>query len=157
MKNARLDRAVSTERTGAGVGLLVLLGILTAFDSMSIDMYLPAFTTIQDSLGFASGTMQVSLSVFLLGLAVGQSVSGPLVDGYGRRIPLLVGIAIFGLAFAMVALADGSGIFLAGRFLQGLGGAAGLVIPRAIVSDLYDSAEATKIFTLLIQIQLISP
>ena len=152
MKNAE-----ATATGAAGIGLLVLLGILTAFDSMSIDMYLPAFPAIQDSLRLDSGTMQMSLSVFLLGLAVGQAVSGPLVDGYGRRIPLLAGIALFGAASAFAASAGSMEMFMAGRFLQGLGGAAGLVIPRAIVGDLYDSAGATKIFTLLIQIQSISP
>lgn len=157
MKNALAERATPEEKAGAGLGLLVLLGILTAFDSMSVDMYLPAFTIIQDSLGFASGTIQMSLSVFLLGLAVGQSVSGPLADGYGRRVPLLIGIAVFGVASAMVAFADGAGMFMAGRFLQGLGGAAGLVIPRAIVSDLYNAESATKIFTFLVQVQSISP
>lgn len=144
-------------KAGAGIGLLALLGILTAFDSMSIDMYLPAFTAIQNDLHFDSGTMQMSLSVFLLGLAVGQAVSGPVADAFGRKTPLLAGIAVFGLASALAAWAVNVEMFMAGRFLQGLGGAAGLVISRTIASDLYDAENATRIFTLLIQIQSISP
>lgn len=146
-----------TAKAGAGIGLLVLLGILTAFDSMSIDMYLPAFTTIQTSLGLSAGTVQLSLSVFLFGLAAGQAVSGPLVDAYGRKTPLLAGIVVFGVASALVALSGEGGMFLVGRFLQGLGGAAGLVIPRAIVGDLYAAANAAKIFALLVQVQSVSP
>ncbi len=148
----------SLEKSGAlGAGFLVILGALTAFDSMSIDMYLPAFSAIGANLGLELGTLQMSLSLFLLGLAVGQAVSGPLVDSYGRKTPLLVGIALFGAASAMVAMATGSWTLLAGRFLQGLGGATGLVIPRAIVGDIFKEGEATKIFTLLIQIQSICP
>ncbi|MCD8138959.1 MAG: MFS transporter [Planctomycetaceae bacterium] len=92
----------------AGMGFLIILGALTAFDSMSIEMYLPAFTVIQADLGLELGTLQLSLSVFLLGLAVGQAVWGPLADSYGRKTPLLIGIALFGAASAMVAMATGS-------------------------------------------------
>lgn len=141
----------------AGVGLLILLGALTAFDSVAIDMYLPAFAAIEGDLSLAPGAMQMSLSVFLLGLAVGQAVSGPLVDGLGRRGPLLAGIVLFGAASALVAVSTNIQMLLIGRFVQGLGGAAGLVIPRAIVSDIYEAKAAAKIFTFLIQIQSISP
>lgn len=141
----------------ASVAILALLGILTAFDSMAIDMYLPAFAAIRGDLQLPAGTMEMSLAVFLIGLAVGQAVSGPLADGLGRKPPLLAGVALFGLASALVAFAPNSALFLTGRFVQGLGGAAGLVIPRAIVSDIYDASQSTKIFSLLVQIQSVSP
>ncbi|UQZ88913.1 Bcr/CflA family drug resistance efflux transporter [Deltaproteobacteria bacterium Smac51] len=149
--------SLSSTKKAAGVGLLVLLGALTAFDSVAIDMYLPAFKTIEGDLGLGQGMMQMSLSVFLLGLAVGQGLSGPLVDSLGRRAPLLAGIVIFGVASAVVAMSVNFPMLMVGRFAQGLGGAAGLVIPRAIVSDLYEAKDATKIFTFLIQVQSISP
>ncbi|MDL2226900.1 multidrug effflux MFS transporter [Deltaproteobacteria bacterium OttesenSCG-928-M10] len=149
--------SLSSTRKAVGLGLLVLLGALTAFDSIAIDMYLPAFQAMEDDLHLRPGAMQMSLSVFLMGLAVGQAVSGPLVDSLGRRGPLLAGIILFGAASAMAALATNIHLLMIGRFIQGLGGAAGLVIPRAIVSDLYDAKEATRIFTFLIQIQSISP
>jgi len=148
---------ISNTRKAAGLGLLVVLGALTAFDSIAIDMYLPAFKAMEADLNLAPGAMQMSLSVFLIGLAAGQAVSGPLVDSLGRRGPLLVGIVLFGAASALVALSTNIQMLMIGRFVQGLGGAAGLVIPRAIVSDLYEAREATRIFTLLIQIQSISP
>ena len=149
--------SISNTRKAAGLGLLVLLGALTAFDSIAIDMYLPAFKAMEADLNLKAGAMQMSLSVFLIGLACGQAISGPLVDGLGRRGPLLVGIVLFGLASALVALSGNLYMLMIGRFVQGLGGAAGLVIPRAIVSDLYEAREASRIFTFLIQIQSISP
>ena len=147
----------SSKGKQASAGILALLGILTAFDSMSIDMYLPAFSAIRENLQLASGTMEMSLAVFLIGLAVGQAISGPLADGLGRKKPLLAGVVLFGLASALVAVAPNGTLFLTGRFVQGLGGAAGLVIPRAIVSDIYDASQSTKIFSLLVQIQSVSP
>lgn len=144
-------------RKAAGLGLLVLLGALTAFDSIAIDMYLPAFQAMETDLKLAPGMMQMSLSVFLMGLAAGQALSGPLVDSLGRRGPLLAGIVLFGSASALVALSSNLHMLMIGRFIQGLGGAAGLVIPRAIVSDLYEARDAARIFTFLIQIQSISP
>ena len=149
--------SISSTKKGVGLALLILLGALTAFDSIAIDMYLPAFQVMENDLRLPGGAIQMSLSVFLIGLAVGQAVSGPLVDSLGRRNPLLVGIVLFGGASALVALASNLPMLMIGRFLQGLGGAAGLVIPRAIVSDLYEASEATRIFTFLIQIQSISP
>ena len=142
---------------GAALGLLALLGALTAFDSISIDMYLPAFTAIEADLHLPSGTMPMSLSVFLIGLAVGQAISGPVADSLGRRLPLLAGIILFSAASCLVAVSSNMTMLMIGRFFQGLGGATGLVIPRAIVSDLYEAKQATKIFTFLIQVQSISP
>jgi len=143
--------------SAASVYLIILLAVLTAFDSMAIDMYLPAFPAIQQALGSTTEAMQSSLSVFLIGLALGQAAFGPLIDRYGRRLPLLIGIALFIAGSAWLALTNDSTSFIAARFLQGLGGAAGLVIPRAIVSDLYDSGESAKIFSILMQIMALSP
>ncbi len=148
---------LSNTKNAVGLGLLVLLGALTAFDSVAIDMYLPAFAAMEDDLNLKAGAMQMSLSVFLMGLAAGQAVSGPLVDSLGRRGPLLAGIVLFGAASALVALSTNIYMLMIGRFVQGLGGAAGLVIPRAIVSDLYEARQAAGIYTFLIQIQSISP
>lgn len=142
---------------GAAPGLLLLLGALTAFDSIAIDMYLPAFNAIESDLELAAGMMPMSLSVFLIGLAAGQAISGPIADSHGRRLPLLAGIALFGAASCFVALSSNIAMLLVGRFFQGLGGAAGLVVPRAIVSDLYDAKQAPGIFTFLSQVQSISP
>nr|SAY44684.1 Bicyclomycin resistance protein [Serratia marcescens] len=101
--------------------------------------------------------MQTSLSVFLIGLALGQLFYGPLADRFGRRQPLIAGVVLFIAATLYVALAQDATAFMIGRFLQGIGGAAGLVIPRAIVADLYDAHQSAKIFSVLIQIMMIAP
>lgn len=142
--------------TGA-LPLVILLGVVTAFDSMAIDMYLPAFPDMGRSLGADSGTMQTSLSIFLAALAVGQCFYGPLSDRFGRRLPLVAGIFLFSAASAVLALAENMTVFMIARCLQGLGAAAGLVIPRAIVADLYETRDAAKVFSLLMQIMMVSP
>ena len=149
--------SIADVRNGAAFGLLILLGALTAFDSIAIDMYLPAFSAIESDLALSAGMMPMSLSVFLIGLAVGQIISGPVADSHGRRLPLLAGIALFGVASCLVAMSSNVTMLMVGRFFQGIGGATGLVVPRAIVSDLYDARQAPRIFTLLSQVQSISP
>lgn len=144
-------------RAAIGMGLLVLLGAITAFDSLGIDMYTPAFTAMETSLSLSTGSMSLTLSVFLLGLAIGQGIYGPLSDGIGRRKPLLVGILIFGVASVIVAASINMSMLLLGRFLQGIGGAAGLAIPRAIVSDLCEEKDAARLFTILMQVQSVTP
>ena len=149
--------SIAGSRKGMALGLLALLGTLTAFDSIAIDMYLPAFNAIEADLGLRAGAVPASLSVFLIGLALGQALTGPLADSLGRRTPLLAGIILFGAASCLVALSSNMTMLMLGRFFQGIGGATGLVIPRAIVSDIYEAGQATKIFTFLIQVQSISP
>lgn len=140
-----------------GFAVMIILGALTAFDSMAIDMYLPAFSAIQVDLETSSARLQVSLSIFLIGLALGQALSGPAIDAWGRKKPLLAGVAIFGLGSALVALSGDITTFMVARFLQGLGGATGLVIPRAIVSDVCSAKESTKVFSMLMQIMSVAP
>ena len=149
--------SIARARKGAALGFLFVLGGLTAFDSIAIDMYLPAFNAIEHDLALASGTMPISLSIFLIGLAIGQAICGSVADSLGRRTPLLLGIILFGAASCLIALSSNITMFMIGRFFQGIGGAAGLVIPRAIVSDVYDAKRAPRVFTFLVQVQSISP
>lgn len=101
--------------------------------------------------------MQTSISVFLIGLAFGQILYGPFNDSYGRKAPLLLGIALFLVASICLSHAASLTEFVFFRLLQGIGGAAGLVIPRAIVADLYAEREAAKVFSLLMQVMAIAP
>ena len=139
------------------IALLILLGAVTAFDAMAIDLYMPAFLVIQSALGTDASSMQMSLSLFLIGLAARQAIFGALIDSYGRRNPMLAGIVLFTAASAALALSQSISVFLAARFLQGVGGAAGVVTPRAIVTDVYEPSESTKTYIILMQITAIAP
>lgn len=138
-------------------GLILLLALLTALDAMAIDLYLPGMPSMAVEFGVSSGRIQQTLSIFLVGLAVGQAVYGPLLDRYGRRLPLLGGVVVFVAGSVMAAQAPSVEWLLAARFLQALGAAAGLVTPRAIVSDLCTVSESSHVFSLLMQVMMIAP
>ena len=146
----------ANQRQLAG-GLIFLLAFLTGLDAMTIDMYLPGMPGIALDLKVSSARIQHTLSIFLLGLAIGQGLYGPLLDRYGRRTPLLVGMSIFVAGSILGALAPSVEWLLAARFVQAIGAAAGLVAPRAIVSDRCSLAESARIFSLLMQVMTIIP
>ena len=102
--------------------ILLILGGLSAFGPLAIDMYLPAFPAIGLALGADAEQVQFSLSVYFLGLASGQLFYGPLADRFGRRRPLLVGIVLFCAASVACAMAPTMEWLLAARFVQALGG-----------------------------------
>ncbi|QLF93403.1 multidrug effflux MFS transporter [Pseudomonas sp. ABC1] len=140
-----------------GLPLVILLAALTALDVMAIDMYLPSMPALAIDFGVEAGRIQQTFSVFLVGLAVGQGLYGPLLDRFGRRLPLLAGVCIFILGSWLAALAPSVEWLLGARFLQALGAAAGLVAPRAIVADLCNLSESSRIFSLLMQVMMIAP
>jgi len=137
--------------------LFVLLGGLTAFGPLSIDMYLPALPAIGRDLAASESLIQLTLTACLIGLAIGQVVAGPISDALGRRRPLLIGVAGYVLASLLCAVAPTAPILVALRLLQGLAGAAGIVIARAIVRDLYTGSAAARYFSRLILIFGIAP
>lgn len=146
-----------SSRLDFGGPFLFLLAMITALDAMAIDMYLPAFPAVAQELGVSAGRIQQTLSVFLVGLALGQGLYGPLLDRFGRRWPLLIGLGIFVLGSVMAALAPNVEWLLVARFLQALGAAAGLVAPRAIVSDVCTVQESARVFSVLMQVMMIAP
>jgi MFS transporter, DHA1 family, multidrug resistance protein len=135
-----------------GPYLLVLLGSLTAMEVAAIDVYMPALPRLQQLMQVSSAQTGLTLSIFLGGIAVGQVIYGPLSDRYGRRRPLIVGLCIYTLASAMPFLATSFGWFLWARLLQALGAAAGIVIPRAVISDCFSDEESPKAYSILMQI-----
>src|SRR3989441_3272854 len=137
--------------------IFVLLGGLTAFGPLSIDMYLPALPAIGRDLAASESVIQLTLTACLVGLAVGQIFAGPLSDRLGRRRPLLIGVAGYVLASLMCATAPAAPLLVGFRLLQGLAGAAGIVIARAIVRDLYAGSAAARYFSRLILIFGIAP
>ena len=137
--------------------LILLLAFLTAIDSIAIDLYLPGIIEIERDLNLAEGKAQQTISVFLLGMAVGQGIYGPLLDRFGRRPPLLVGFVIFSVGSLLASFTPNFEWLLLARFLQSLGAAAGLVAPRAITADICSLSEASRVFSLLMQVMMVSP
>ncbi|WP_447554785.1 multidrug effflux MFS transporter [Vreelandella sp. EE22] len=140
-----------------GTGLLILLALITALDAMAIDMYLPGMPDIAEDLGVSAGHIQQTLAIFLIGLAMGQAIYGPLLDRFGRRWPLLIGLGVFIAGSVLAALAHSFETLLAARFLQALGAAAGLVAPRAIIDDVYELKESAQKFSILMQVMMVAP
>jgi DHA1 family bicyclomycin/chloramphenicol resistance-like MFS transporter len=137
--------------------LVVLLGALTAFTPLSVDMYLPALPALGAEFGASAGHVQLSVASFFLGLAVGQAFYGPLSDRFGRTRPLYIGLSLFVLASIGCALAPSMDFLIAARFFQALGACAGPVIARAIVRDLFEPKEAVQVFSLLVLVMGVSP
>ena len=154
----RLTGTAPADMTRSQLARMVLiLGALTAFSSMSIDMYLPAFPQMARDLGVPLGTVQLSISAFLFGSGAGQLFYGPLADRYGRRRPLLCGLALYvASTIGCACVHTGAGL-LFWRVVMAVGGGAGMVISRAVVRDLYDTAEAARMFSLLMLVMGVSP
>jgi DHA1 family bicyclomycin/chloramphenicol resistance-like MFS transporter len=137
--------------------LFVLLGSLTAFGPLSIDMYLPALPAIARDLAASESVVQLTLTACLIGLALGQIVAGPLSDTLGRRRPLLIGVAGYVVVSLLCAIAPSAWLLVVLRLIQGLTGAAGIVIARAIVRDLYSGSAAARYFSRLILVMGLAP
>ncbi|MGP4017101.1 Bcr/CflA family multidrug efflux MFS transporter [Saccharopolyspora sp. 5N708] len=136
---------------------VLILGSLSAFGPLSIDMYLPAFPTIAAELHSGPSQVQLSLTACTIGLALGQLVAGPLSDTFGRRRPLLVGLVVFTLGSLLCAFAPSAYALVGMRLVQGLGGAAGIVIARAVVRDLYSGIALARFFSLLMLVNGLAP
>ncbi|MEU8621944.1 Bcr/CflA family multidrug efflux MFS transporter [Streptomyces sp. NPDC048623] len=141
----------------AGLLVTLVLGGLTALPPLSMDMYLPALPEVTDALRSPAATIQLTLTGCLAGMALGQLVVGPMSDRWGRRRPLLVGMIVYVLATAVCALAPSAELLIGFRLLQGLAGAAGIVIARAVVRDLYDGVEMARFFSTLMLISGVAP
>ncbi len=137
--------------------ILLILGGLSAFGPLAIDLYLPAFPAMAASYATDIEHIQLSMSAYFIGLASGQLFYGPIADRYGRRKPLLFGIALFALASLACALAPTLEWLLAARFAQALGGCAGMVVTRAVVRDLCKPIEAARAFSQLMLVMGVAP
>ncbi|NVZ65055.1 multidrug effflux MFS transporter [Pseudomonas gingeri] len=137
--------------------LILILGALSAFAPLAIDFYLPGFPSMAIAFGTDEKHIQLTLAVYFLGLSIGQLVYGPLADRFGRRGPLLVGVFLFTLASLACAFAPNLEWLIAARFLQALGGCAGAVISRAVVSDKCDAIGSAKVFSQLMLVTGLAP
>ncbi|MFJ8136077.1 multidrug effflux MFS transporter [Streptomyces sp. NPDC096013] len=141
----------------AGLLVVLVLGGLTATPPLAMDMYLPSLPEVTRSLHAPAATVQLTLTACLAGMALGQLVVGPMSDKWGRRRPLLTGLAIYLVATALCAIAPNVESLIAFRLAQGLAGAAGIVIARAVVRDLYDGVAMARFFSTLMLVSGVAP
>lgn len=120
-------------------------------------MYLPAFETIATDFNTSIDTVQFTLTAFFIGIASGQMIYGPLLDRYGRKKPLVIGLVIYLLTTLFCVFTRDINSLILLRFLQALGSCAGMVASRAMIQDYYDSKEAARVFSLLMLVIAISP
>ncbi|WP_223589907.1 multidrug effflux MFS transporter [Neobacillus bataviensis] len=137
--------------------MAIVLGSLAAFGPLSIDMYLPALPNIAKDFHTNASSVQLSLSFFVIGLASGQLLTGPISDVTGRRKPLLIGLIIYFIVSLLCVFSPSIWGLIILRLIQGFAGSAGIVISRAIVRDLYSGSELTKFFSLLALVNGLAP
>ncbi|MFD5128366.1 multidrug effflux MFS transporter [Streptomyces olindensis] len=154
---AGTERPDLTPHRRTGLLVTFLLGSLTAVPPLAMDMYLPSLPEVTRALHAPAATVQLTLTACLAGMALGQLVVGPMSDRWGRRRPLLAGLAVFVVATVLCALAPTVELLVAFRLAQGLAGAAAIVIARAVVRDLYDGMAMARFFSTLMLISGVAP
>jgi MFS transporter, DHA1 family, multidrug resistance protein len=137
--------------------LTVFLGALAALAPLSTDMYLPSLPLMSEEFGVTTSVSQLTLAMTMAGMAIGQIFAGPISDMKGRRMPLIFGMFIFALSTMACVFATTMDVFLVFRFIQGLAGAVGIVIARAIARDLYEGPQLTKLFSMLMMVNGLAP
>lgn len=137
--------------------IIFTLGVLSAIGPFSIDMYLPAFPAMAVGLSSTIPHVQLSLTSYFIGIALGQLFYGPVIDRFGRLVPLFGGLAIYLIASIICAFASSVDSLILLRFFQALGACAGMVVARAMVRDIFPVSENAKIFSLLMLVSGISP
>ncbi|AXQ46678.1 MULTISPECIES: multidrug effflux MFS transporter [unclassified Pseudomonas] len=137
--------------------MVLILGALSAFGPLAIDFYLPAFPAMAQAFATDEKHVQATLAAYFLGLSIGQLAYGPVADRFGRRKPLLFGVALFTLASLACAYAPNLDTLIVARFVQALGGCAGMVLSRAIVSDKCDPVASAKVFSQLMLVMGLAP
>src|SRR5215468_10901862 len=137
--------------------LTAVLALLTAVGPLSVDMYLPSLPDIGRELAARPAQVQLTISFYLVGFALGQIVYGPISDRHGRKPVLLAALALFSAASLACAFASSIEVLVVARFLQAFGGSGAVVLARAIVRDLYSEARAGREFSLMGAIMAVAP
>jgi DHA1 family bicyclomycin/chloramphenicol resistance-like MFS transporter len=137
--------------------LILILGLLSATGPFSIDMYLPGFPAIASDLGTTVAHVSLSLSSFFIGISAGQFIYGPLLDRYGRKRPLLIGLTVYLVASVGCTFAFSANALILLRLFQALGSCSGMVASRAMVRDLFHVRDNARIFSMLMLVVGVSP
>jgi DHA1 family bicyclomycin/chloramphenicol resistance-like MFS transporter len=137
--------------------LILILGAIAALGPLSIDMYLPSFPSIAGDLGVDISQISLTLTAYFIGISVGQLLYGPLIDRYGRKPPLLFGLALYTVAAVACALSQSLNQLIFFRLLLAFGGSVGMVSARAMVRDLFETKEVARVFSSLILVMGVAP
>ncbi len=137
--------------------VICVLALLAVFPPLATDMYLAAIGDVAEAMNADDASAELSLSVFFLGLCLGQICVGPLVDAFGRKLPLLGGALLFTLTSAGLLMVDDIVVFNGLRFLQAIGACTGMAVGRAIVTDLYEGRKVAKVMTVLVTLMTLGP
>src|SRR5699024_3767169 len=145
------EKRVEQETTGKlnKAWMVLILGALTAFGPLSMDMYLPGLPNVMDDFSTSASLAQLSITATLVGLAIRQLVFGPLSDIVGRTRPLLITLSVYSAVSILAVFSGDIWIFISLRFIQGISAAAGIVIARAASRDMYTGKELTKFIAML--------
>lgn len=144
-------------KKGSQVLYIIILGALTAIGAMSIDMFLPGLPEVQRDFNTSASSAQLTLGLFMVGLALGNLFVGPLSDTYGRRRPLTIAMLVFTVASLGIVFAPNIWMMIGLRFIQGLCGGAGAVLSRSIASDLYQGQALTQFMSMLMLVNGVAP
>ncbi|RXG29692.1 multidrug effflux MFS transporter [Leeuwenhoekiella palythoae] len=137
--------------------IILILGTLIAIGPFSIDMYLPGFGNVADDFGVDISKVGLTLTSYLIGIALGQLAYGPLMDRFGRRRPLIGGLILFTVTALLCAFSWNLNILIAARFFMALGGCAGMVASKAIVRDLFEKKQVADVLSTLMLIMGVAP
>ena len=137
--------------------LFIFLGVMTAMAPLSTDMYLPSLPEISESFGISTSMTQLTLTMTMMGMALGQVLGGPVSDRLGRKPPLFIGMVIFAVASAICSVTENIYVFLLFRFIQGLAGAFGIVIARAVARDVVSGSALMKFMAILMMVNGLAP
>jgi DHA1 family bicyclomycin/chloramphenicol resistance-like MFS transporter len=137
--------------------VILILGALSTVSPFAIDMYLPGFPAIAEDLSTSIASVQLSLTSYFIGIAAGQLLYGPMLDRYGRKVPLYIGLGIYILASIGCALTVSINALIAMRFLQAVGGCAGMVAAQTLVRDLFPLNKTAQAFSWITLVVAVSP
>lgn len=143
--------------TSGTFALTLLLSALSAIGALSTDLYLPSMPDIAARLSASAAQVQLTISVYLIGFAVGQIVYGPVSDRHGRRPVLIAAMILFTAASLLCVFATSIEMLIASRFLQALGGSGGIVLARAVVRDLYSGSRAGREMSVIGAVMALAP
>lgn len=154
------QQSVLQQRNGSRlktISFIFILGCLSAFGPLTIDMYLPGLPLLSADLQTSASNAQLSLTACFIGMALGQVLIGPFSDIKGRKGPLVISLIVYSVASLLCIFTPSIWVFILLRLIQGLSGAAGIVIARASLRDVYSGPEMTKYFSMLMLVMGLAP